>query len=32
VIERVMKIDPKAAVEFEDRKWTVGGVVLRPGR
>src|SRR6266567_341394 len=31
VIERVMKIDPKAAMKFKNRKWTVGGIVLRPG-
>jgi len=28
VIERVMKIDPEAAVKLEDGKRPVGGIVL----
>ena len=30
MIERVMKIDPKTAVEFKDRERPVSGTVLRP--
>jgi len=30
VIERVMKIDPEAAVKFEDGQWSVREIALRP--